>query len=253
MGDVGDDVAAAQEDDEDEDEAAYAVGAAGGGGLLVRPGGMVGELGDQAGGPLPALDSMVDPAAWAVELERVAPQLRVVLVADTKDWRSHMDKIHEHKSTIAKGLPDSRAQLQAVESDASAVLEKLQTRERFINSQLEAFAARYRDEKQRQSELEEKYSSKSEEVAQLTNELARVSKRLEEVKTEMNERGDNISDTSPLLRLSKAIETLTAELRQMDIRIGVAQLRLTKFNLQQRARAGDENAGGGRANRAEGD
>ena len=52
----------------------------------------------------------------------------------------------------------------------------------FPPPQLEGLSARYREEKAKQSALEETYTARSEEVANLTNELARVSKKLEEVK-----------------------------------------------------------------------
>ena len=49
-----------------------------------------------------------------MELERVAPQLRVTVVPDGKDWRSHLDQTHQHQETIEKALPDSKAQLAKV-------------------------------------------------------------------------------------------------------------------------------------------
>ena len=60
----------------------------------------------------------------------------------------------------------------------------------------------------------------------------------------MNERGDNISDTSPLLRVQTATKQLDGELRQMEIRIGVALLRLTKFTLKKDEAAAGRGAKG---------
>ena len=66
---------------------------------------------------------------------------------------------------------------------------------------------------QRHTALEDKYSLQAEEVASLTNELAKVSKRLDEVKGEMEEKGESMSDTKPLLRTSDAIKKLSTELK----------------------------------------
>lgn len=43
------------------------------------------------------LVSRVDPLLWKIELERVAPKLRITLAADAKDWRSHLDEAHAHR------------------------------------------------------------------------------------------------------------------------------------------------------------
>lgn len=39
----------------------------------------------------------MDPTLWKIELERVAPKLRITIAADSKDWRSHLDEAHQHK------------------------------------------------------------------------------------------------------------------------------------------------------------
>ncbi len=50
--------------------------------------------------PLPY--PQVDPTLWKIELERVAPKLRITIAADSKDWRSHLDEAHQHKEVRRK-------------------------------------------------------------------------------------------------------------------------------------------------------
>lgn len=38
----------------------------------------------------------MDPTAWKLEVERVAPKLRILLNADAKDWRSHLEEVGQH-------------------------------------------------------------------------------------------------------------------------------------------------------------
>ena len=38
------------------------------------------------------IESNIDPQEWKLELERVAPQLRTMVIADSKDWRSHLER-----------------------------------------------------------------------------------------------------------------------------------------------------------------
>ncbi len=42
------------------------------------------------------LHSSVDPTLWRMELERVAPRLRIALPADARDWRTHLEEAHGH-------------------------------------------------------------------------------------------------------------------------------------------------------------
>ena len=42
-----------------------------------------------------------DGAAWRLEVERVAPSLKVTVRTEARDWRAHLDQIHQHRDTIA--------------------------------------------------------------------------------------------------------------------------------------------------------
>ena len=49
---------------------------------------------------------------------------------------------------------------------------------------------------------------------------------LEDRKAELDERGSNISDSSPVVRIKAAIKNIKSELQQMSVRIGVLQHQL---------------------------
>jgi len=50
----------------------------------------------------------VDPVAWKLEVERVAPKLRVAVAPDMRDWRQHLEAAHSHMSTLTAAWPDVR-------------------------------------------------------------------------------------------------------------------------------------------------
>jgi hypothetical protein len=50
----------------------------------------------------------VDPVAWKLEVERVAPKLRVAVAPDMRDWRQHLEVAHTHMGTMAAAWPDVR-------------------------------------------------------------------------------------------------------------------------------------------------
>lgn len=50
----------------------------------------------------------VDPVAWKLEVERVAPKLRVAVAPDMRDWRQHLEAAHTQMGTLTAAWPDVR-------------------------------------------------------------------------------------------------------------------------------------------------
>ena len=209
-------------DDEDVEEEAYITQA-----TPTKPSATAGPAGrsaDDAGGAGDddtLIASNIDPEAWRQEVERVAPQLRVTTVADAKDWRSHIEQTHQYYKSIGASFPETKTALEKVAFGVEDSVEKLATREKYINHQFENLTSEYRAAREQLATVQEKYNINAEKLAEKTNELARISEQLEAVKTTMEERGETISDTSPLVKIKQAIKTLRAELQQMEVRIGV--------------------------------
>lgn len=56
---------------------------------------------------------------------------------------------------------------------------------------------------------------------------------LEQVKQKMVEKGNEISDLSPLLQMKAAMQKLSLELREMEVQIGVLEHSLVNVNIRQ--------------------
>ena len=54
---------------------------------------------------------------------------------------------------------------------------------------------------------------------------------LDDKKNELNERGSNISDSSPVVQIKAAIKGIKLELKQMSVHIGVLQHQLLQVLL----------------------
>lgn len=54
---------------------------------------------------------------------------------------------------------------------------------------------------------------------------------LEDRKTEVDERGSNISDSTPVVRIKGAIKSIRSEMQQMSVRTGVLQHQLVQVML----------------------
>ncbi|OAE20953.1 hypothetical protein AXG93_3846s1120 [Marchantia polymorpha subsp. ruderalis] len=157
--------------------------------------------------------SNVDPQKWRLELERVAPQLRVSVVADGKDWRAHLEQAHKLEGDMLASLTSNQDQLERVEMDVTSALEKLESRENFINAQFEPLAAEYAAVKSQISGIQEKHRRSLENVANLTQKLSQISDQLDHVK---------------------------AEIRDMELQNGVLKNSLLQASLKQVRKGDDE-------------
>jgi len=184
------------------------------------------------------LESKVDASKWKMELERVAPSLRVTVAADTKDWRTHLEHAHTHLKTIEDNFPETKAALERVGADVAAALDKIGTRENSINNSLDGLTGQYREQREKLLEVQAQYNKSTDSVAELTNELAHVAYELEQVKNTMAERGDNIADTSPLVKIKTAMKKLKAELKHMELQIGVARNTVLQVNVKSKDNIG---------------
>jgi len=74
----------------------------------------------------------------------------------------------------------------------------------------------------------------TEAISDRNNELHRISEQLQEMKGMMEERGSNISDATPVVRIKGAIQKLGHELHEMEVRIGVVSHTLLQLSLKNR-------------------
>eukprot|EP01116_Phalansterium_solitarium_P013314 TRINITY_DN3066_c0_g3_i1.p1 TRINITY_DN3066_c0_g3~~TRINITY_DN3066_c0_g3_i1.p1 ORF type:complete len:400 (-),score=155.42 TRINITY_DN3066_c0_g3_i1:828-2027(-) len=179
------------------------------------------------------IESKIDPAEWRLEVERVSTQLASEKINDHKDWRSHLERMHQHQTVITDQLAATRSQLDKMTMEITQTLEKIDSREKFLNQHFKNEAAEYKAAKEADIDVHEKYSVNSETVTLLTNELSRVQDDLDKIKQRMVDASNQMSDTTPLLKIKAALERLRLEIARFDVRIGVVE----SSNLQQRITA----------------
>ncbi|KAM9844947.1 intraflagellar transport protein 57 homolog isoform 2-T2 [Aulostomus maculatus] len=118
------------------------------------------------------LHSTVDAAEWYLEVERVLPQLKVTVRTDNKDWRTHLDQMHRHRDGITSSLSEAQVYLNKLQEDISKTLEKVSSREKYLNNQLEHPIQEYRSAQAKLSEVKERYKQASGGVTERTRILA---------------------------------------------------------------------------------
>ena len=53
-----------------------------------------------SGRPGNIMEGSVNVDSWRLEVERVAPSLKVTLRSESRDWRAHLDQIHHHRNKM---------------------------------------------------------------------------------------------------------------------------------------------------------
>ena len=87
--------------------------------------------------PEEILESTTDAEEWRMEVEKVAPPLKGTVRVDNRDWRTHLEQMHSYRTGIEEALTTTKVQLDKLHSDIARTLEKIASREKYLNSQLE--------------------------------------------------------------------------------------------------------------------
>ncbi|KAK5860461.1 hypothetical protein PBY51_021936 [Eleginops maclovinus] len=181
------------------------------------------------------LEATVDAAEWSLEVERVLPQLKVTIRTDNKDWRIHVEQMHQHRDGIKSSLKEATSYLDRLQEDIGKTLEKVSSREKYINNQLEHLIQEYRSAQAKLSQAKERYQQASGGVTERTRVLAEISEELEKVKQEMEEKGSSMSDGAPVVKIKQSLTKLKQEIVQMDVRIGVVEHTLLQAKLKEKS------------------
>lgn len=182
-----------------------------------------------------ALVSKADAHEWRLEVERVLPSLRIQIRADDKDWRVRAQQISKNQASIESQLSDTKQQLTRLHEEVNKALEKVSSREKYINAQLSTQLTEYRKLTDSSTETGTRYNSSSTTVNDLTRNLATLSDELDGLKSEMDEYGASMSDAAPLVRLKQALTRLKADAVDAEMRIGVLEHILVSTAMKQKS------------------
>merc|ERR1712032_599725 len=180
------------------------------------------------------LDSKIDPKDWLLEVERVAPKLKIQMPNDSKEWRNHLQQTRSYKQVIETQFPTAKVQLEKLSVNLSSALEKIKGKEAFINTQFDQRALDYRQQQEELSQVQSQYTHSNEVVMNLQIELKNIQEELEVVKNDMEERSSTVTDTAPIVKMKDAFKKLRTDTRQLEVRIGVVSHTLMQAKLRQR-------------------
>ncbi|KAF1407777.1 hypothetical protein FQV22_0014109, partial [Spheniscus magellanicus] len=174
------------------------------------------------------LQSTTDAAEWNLEVERVLPQLKVTVRTDNKVCENGFARVH----MVIKGYIDK------LHNEISRTLEKINSREKYINNQLEHLVQEYRSAQALLSEvMQQSFVVAFSSINLLLKKKIyfKITEVLERVKQETEEKGSSMTDGAPLVKIKQALTKLKQETIQMDIQIGVMEHTLLQSKLKQKS------------------
>ncbi|KAF4670168.1 Intraflagellar transport protein 57 [Perkinsus olseni] len=186
--------------------------------------------------------STVKPEDWRVECERVSHRLRKIgpgLV--DREWRSHLMQTQQYHDLFNSQFPTVKAQLTKLSAELDKSLREIVEKEEIIGRLFDNKAESYRQMAAAHEDKTKEYNELNDSILNLQMELKTITDSLEQTRHEMEQRSSTVTDTQPLVKLKDTIKRMKAEMRQMDLRIGIVSHTLLQTHL--RSPADQENSG----------
>merc|ERR1712084_123262 len=125
-------------------------------------------------------------------------------------------------------------QLDKLQKELAGNLDRIRSKEGFINTQFEHRALDFREQQEELNRVQTQYTELNEVVMNLQIELKNVADELDVVKNDMEERSSTVTDTAPIVKMKDAFKKLRSDTRQLEVRIGVVSHTLMQAKLRQR-------------------
>ncbi|XP_060665327.1 intraflagellar transport protein 57 homolog [Drosophila nasuta] len=162
-----------------------------------------------------------DHQEWRLELERVLQQLKVFVKADARDWRTHISQMEALNAGIANVSEPTQAQLKKMHSEFTFSLEKIESREKHLNNELQQLIQQYKELSIELSTVQYAQTQLQTDMEKQMNQLSEVMAEQELKKEEMERRGQVMSDGSSVQQIKKAIVKLKDDISQLNLEVAL--------------------------------
>eukprot|EP00826_Nyctotherus_ovalis_P034732 TRINITY_DN2915_c0_g1_i14.p4 TRINITY_DN2915_c0_g1~~TRINITY_DN2915_c0_g1_i14.p4 ORF type:complete len:146 (+),score=73.12 TRINITY_DN2915_c0_g1_i14:1000-1437(+) len=132
-------------------------------------------------------------------------------------------------------MPEVRSKLEKTSDELSRLMEKISGKEKVINKNFAHIVEEYRGHAEELKEVKQRSTQLSENYQKQQEILLEITERLEDVQTKMNIKGNEKTDTSPLVKIRKAINDIRQEIQAMEIRLGVVNNTLLQAKIRERS------------------
>lgn len=114
-------------------------------------------------------------------------------------------------------------------------MEKIDSREKHLNNDLAHIVAQYKEVSIDHGQLRSAIKEVDDEKSALEQSFDKISHEFENVKTQMEQRGNAMADGSPLINIKRAIAKIKEEIVEMELEISVMRHSFDQDILKQNA------------------
>ncbi|KAJ2945233.1 hypothetical protein O0L34_g9304 [Tuta absoluta] len=168
-----------------------------------------------------------DWEAWKLELERVAPALRLKISTDGRDWRARHAQMRSYRVELFDRFKITGTQLNKLHGSISSVMDKITARENILNEQFEPLVKEYGGLLDELNKVTNEYKEVSVGVTARQEMLNDITAKVENIKQRTESRGSSMNDNSPLVTAKKAVTNLKKDIQELDFQIIVLLWLLT--------------------------
>lgn len=168
-----------------------------------------------------------DWEAWKLELERVAPALRLKIAADGRDWRARHAQMRAYRDELFERYKTTGSQLNKLYNSISSVMDKVAARENILNEQFGPLVFEYGSLLDELNKVTNEYKEASVGVTERQETLNELTSKVESIKQRTESKGSSMNDNSPLVTAKKAVATLKKDIQELDFQIVVLLWLLT--------------------------
>ncbi|XP_011178685.2 intraflagellar transport protein 57 homolog [Zeugodacus cucurbitae] len=168
-----------------------------------------------------AAERFTDQQQWRQEFERVLPQLKVYVKADARDWRTHFSQIETLKASIDECSEDTQSQLKKLHSEFTFSLEKIESREKHLNNELQSSIRQFKEISIELSNVQHAQMQVQTDTEALMTQLNSVIQENDIKKNEMERRGQSMSDGSSVVNIKKAINKLKEDTAHLNLEVAL--------------------------------
>jgi len=180
------------------------------------------------------METRISSKAWELELETVSHLLEDRYITGIKEWVTHLKKSKLHGKALQEIWPDSKAKLAKYASRLSLYLERIDGKETHLNREFSALSEEYQRKHSKLQQLNEQYNAHIAEIATLSNDIQDTNEKIGDIKMEMEQRNNTMTDMTPIRRLRETHNQLKRELVDLDLRIGVTRQQLLHSKMKHR-------------------
>ncbi|CAH2207887.1 jg6030 [Pararge aegeria aegeria] len=160
-----------------------------------------------------------DWEAWKLELERVAPALRLKISADGRDWRARHAQMRSYRDELFDRFKTTGTQINKLHNNISSVMDKITARENILNEQFEPLVREYGSLLDELNKVTNEYKEVSVGVTERQEMLNELTAKVENIKQRTESKGSSMNDNSPLVTAKKGVETLKKDIQELDFQI----------------------------------